>query len=108
MTSAWVLEVAIQTAPAADSQWQEHLREQGPAGVVFRRFGRLQKQTLLEAIGNPRRVAHDARKQTESGRIRVAPAPAGMLRPTRSPTPARRTCPRARGDGPTNVPSSAT
>ncbi|MDT0616099.1 hypothetical protein RM812_39000, partial [Streptomyces sp. DSM 40712] len=43
----------------------KHLKEHGPAGAVFRRFGRPHHQTLLEAIGNPRREAHDARKQTE-------------------------------------------
>ncbi|WP_225080784.1 replication-relaxation family protein [Streptomyces sp. CoT10] len=41
------------------------LKEHGPAGAVFRRFGRSQNQTLLEAIGNPRREAHDARQQAE-------------------------------------------
>ncbi|MFB6775526.1 replication-relaxation family protein [Streptomyces sp. NPDC056337] len=43
----------------------KHLKEHGPAGAVFRRFGRPHHQTLLEAIGNPRREAHDARKQAE-------------------------------------------
>lgn len=33
--------------------------------AVFRRLGRPQNQTLLEAIGNPRREAHDARKQAD-------------------------------------------
>ncbi|MFH8803827.1 hypothetical protein ACH4F6_30205 [Streptomyces sp. NPDC017936] len=42
----------------------EHLQEHGPAGAVFRRFGRPQNQTLLEAIDNPRREAHDARKHS--------------------------------------------
>ncbi|MFI1420779.1 hypothetical protein ACH4VX_22895 [Streptomyces sp. NPDC020731] len=39
------------------------LKEQGPAGAVFRRFGRPHGQTLLETIGNPRREAHDTRRQ---------------------------------------------
>ncbi|MFF5315539.1 replication-relaxation family protein [Streptomyces massasporeus] len=43
----------------------KQLKEHGPAGAVFRRFGRPHNQTLLEAIGNPRREAHDARKQAE-------------------------------------------
>ncbi|MFF5538647.1 hypothetical protein ACFY71_40405 [Streptomyces cinerochromogenes] len=43
----------------------KQLKEQGPAGAVFRRFGRPHNQTLLDAIGNPRREAHDARKQAE-------------------------------------------
>ncbi len=43
----------------------KQLQEHGPAGAVFRRFGRRQNQTLLEAIGNSRREAHDARKQAE-------------------------------------------
>jgi hypothetical protein len=41
------------------------LKEHGPAGAIFRRFGRPHNQTLLEAIGNPRREAHDARQQAE-------------------------------------------
>ncbi|MFH8295425.1 replication-relaxation family protein [Streptomyces sp. NPDC018059] len=43
----------------------KQLKEHGPAGAVFRRFGRPYNQTLLEAIGNPRREAYDARKQAE-------------------------------------------
>ncbi|MEU1010996.1 hypothetical protein [Streptomyces sp. NPDC005890] len=43
----------------------KHLKEHGPAGAVLRRFGRPHNQTLPEAIGNPRREAHDARKQAE-------------------------------------------
>ncbi|MGW1007728.1 replication-relaxation family protein [Streptomyces sp. NPDC002520] len=43
-----------------------NLREHGPAGAVFLRFGRDQLQPLLEAIGNPRREAADAREQEES------------------------------------------
>ncbi|MER6075366.1 replication-relaxation family protein [Streptomyces sp. NPDC001817] len=43
----------------------KQLKEHGPAGAIFRRFGRPQNQTLLEAIGNPRREAHDARQQAE-------------------------------------------
>lgn len=38
-----------------------NLREHGPAGPVFLRFGRDHPQPLLEAIGNPRREAADAR-----------------------------------------------
>ncbi|MFD6247663.1 hypothetical protein [Streptomyces roseolus] len=41
------------------------LRQLGPAGAVFRRFGRPYNQTLLKAIGNPRREAHDIRQQAE-------------------------------------------
>ncbi|MFD5482744.1 hypothetical protein [Streptomyces hawaiiensis] len=41
------------------------LKEHGPAGTVLRCFGRPDNQTLLEAIGNARRVAHDARQQAE-------------------------------------------
>ncbi|MFG2359925.1 hypothetical protein [Streptomyces sp. NPDC048521] len=43
----------------------KQLKEHGPAGAIFRRFGRPQNQTLLEAIGNPRREAHDARQWAE-------------------------------------------
>ncbi|MFJ4152992.1 hypothetical protein ACIP10_36220 [Streptomyces galbus] len=43
----------------------EQLKEHSPAGAVFRRFDRPQNQTLLEAIGNPRREAHKARQQAE-------------------------------------------
>ncbi|MDT0616548.1 hypothetical protein [Streptomyces lancefieldiae] len=43
----------------------KQLKEHGPAGAVFRRFGRPHNQTLLEAIGNPCREAHDARQQAE-------------------------------------------
>ncbi|MFF4227403.1 replication-relaxation family protein [Streptomyces abikoensis] len=37
-----------------------NLRQHGPAGPVFLRFGRDRMQPLLEAIGNPRREAADA------------------------------------------------
>lgn len=37
------------------------LREHGPAGAIFQRFGRPENQTLLEAIGNPRREASGVR-----------------------------------------------
>lgn len=40
-----------------------NLREHGPTGAVFARFGREHPQPLLEAIGNPRREAADAREQ---------------------------------------------
>ncbi|MET9656759.1 replication-relaxation family protein [Streptomyces sp. NPDC006510] len=43
-----------------------NLREHGPAGSVFLRFGRDHMQPLLEAIGNPRREAADAREAEES------------------------------------------
>ncbi|MER5375940.1 hypothetical protein [Streptomyces sp. NPDC002553] len=43
----------------------KQLQEHGPAGAIFRRFGRPHNQTLLEAIGNPRREAHDARQEAE-------------------------------------------
>ncbi|WP_052731484.1 hypothetical protein [Streptomyces sp. MBT28] len=43
----------------------KHLKEHGPARAVFRRLGRPHNQTLLEAIGNPRREAHDTRQQAE-------------------------------------------
>lgn len=43
----------------------QQLQEHGPAGAIFRRFGRPHNQTLLEAISNPRREAHDARQQAE-------------------------------------------
>ena len=39
-----------------------NLRKHGPAGPVFQRFGRDHMQPLLEAIGNPRRDAADARE----------------------------------------------
>lgn len=37
---------------------RRQLQEHGPAGAIFRRFGRPYDRTLLEAIGNPRREAH--------------------------------------------------
>ncbi|MFE7246023.1 hypothetical protein [Streptomyces sp. NPDC057580] len=42
-----------------------NLREHGPAGPVFLRFGRDRMQSLREVIGNPRREAADARKRAE-------------------------------------------
>ncbi|MBB1244523.1 replication-relaxation family protein [Streptomyces durbertensis] len=42
------------------------LREHGPAGPVFARFGREHPQTLLEAIGNPRLESADAREAEEA------------------------------------------
>lgn len=42
------------------------LREHGPASPVFLRFGRAQMQPLLEAIGNPRREAAEARAREEA------------------------------------------
>jgi hypothetical protein len=44
------------------------LREHGPAGAVFLRFGRDHKQHLWEAIGNPRREAAEARAREETAR----------------------------------------
>ncbi|MFF4542469.1 replication-relaxation family protein [Streptomyces aureus] len=41
----------------------ESLREHGPAGPAFWRFGREQRQPLREAIGNPRRDAYLARSR---------------------------------------------
>ncbi|MER6501867.1 replication-relaxation family protein [Streptomyces sp. NPDC001455] len=43
-----------------------NLREQGSAGAVFARFGRDRPQPLLEAIGNPRLEAADARAREEA------------------------------------------
>jgi hypothetical protein len=47
------------------------LREHGPAGAVFLRFGRDHKQHLWEAIGNPRREAADARAREETARAQA-------------------------------------
>ncbi len=41
------------------------LREHGPTGAIFWRFGRGDMQPLPEAIGNPRREASDAHARTE-------------------------------------------
>ncbi|MET7543582.1 replication-relaxation family protein [Streptomyces sp. NPDC005507] len=41
----------------------ELLREHGPAGPAFWRFGRKERQPLLDAIGNPRREAALARSR---------------------------------------------
>ncbi|MFF5131086.1 replication-relaxation family protein [Streptomyces syringium] len=41
----------------------EWLREYGPAGPAFWRFGRKKRQPLLDAIGNPRRDAALARRR---------------------------------------------
>ncbi|MEU5201001.1 replication-relaxation family protein [Streptomyces scabiei] len=49
----------------------ELLREHGPAGPAFRRFGRDVDQNLWDAIGNPRRDAGLARR-AEEGRRRLA------------------------------------
>ncbi|MEU3743236.1 hypothetical protein AB0E78_40035 [Streptomyces sp. NPDC032198] len=43
-----------------------NLREHGPAGPVFLRFGRDDMEPLLEAIGNPPRDAADAREAEET------------------------------------------
>ncbi|MGA5473826.1 replication-relaxation family protein [Streptomyces arboris] len=45
------------------------LREHGPHGPVFFRFGRDRPQPLLDAIGNPRRAAFLAR-EAEAARVR--------------------------------------
>ncbi|MBQ1118382.1 hypothetical protein ACH4MN_37330 [Streptomyces anulatus] len=45
-----------------------NLREHGPTGLVFYRFGRNRPQPLLEAIGNPRRDA-TASRELEEGRV---------------------------------------
>ncbi|UUU28567.1 hypothetical protein JIX56_00860 [Streptomyces sp. CA-210063] len=50
---------------------QELLREHGPAGPAFWRFGREDRQNLGDAIGNPRRDAALARR-AENGRRRQA------------------------------------
>ncbi|MFD9151607.1 hypothetical protein ACFWDF_30950 [Streptomyces diastaticus] len=42
------------------------LRQHGPAGEVFARLGRSGPQTLLEAIGNPRLEAAEAREAEEA------------------------------------------
>ncbi|MEV8465094.1 MULTISPECIES: hypothetical protein [Streptomyces] len=49
------------------------LKEHGPAGAIFRRFGRPHNQTLLEAIGNPykeqlRRAAGQQKAEREAHR----------------------------------------
>ncbi|MFF4427443.1 hypothetical protein ACFY04_43225 [Streptomyces sp. NPDC001549] len=43
-----------------------NLREHGPHGPVFLRFGRDHKEPLWEAIGNPRREAAEARARGEA------------------------------------------
>ncbi|MFI2292944.1 replication-relaxation family protein [Streptomyces niveus] len=45
-----------------------NLREHGPAGPAFLRFGRDHMQPLLEAVGNPRRETADARAREETRR----------------------------------------
>jgi hypothetical protein len=47
----------------------KNLREHGPEGSVFLRFGRDHMQPLREAIGNPRREVADARAR-EAARVR--------------------------------------
>ncbi|MGY4966646.1 replication-relaxation family protein [Streptomyces sp. 900105245] len=49
----------------------KNLRAHGPAGPVFLRFGRTHPQPLLEAIGNPRRDAAEAR-EAEEAKVRAA------------------------------------
>ncbi|MFF4515573.1 replication-relaxation family protein [Streptomyces mirabilis] len=52
----------------------ELLREHGPAGPAFWRFGRKERQPLLDAIGNPRRdaaVAHRRQAAREEQRRRT-------------------------------------
>ncbi|MFJ1588542.1 replication-relaxation family protein [Streptomyces sp. NPDC088197] len=50
----------------------ERLREHGPAGPAFWRFGRPGLQPLDDAVGNPRREAADARVRAERQRARAA------------------------------------
>ncbi|MFC8176674.1 replication-relaxation family protein [Streptomyces sp. NPDC057325] len=58
---------------------RNQLREHGPVGPVFARFGRSGPQTLLGAIDNPRREAADAREQEEA-KVRAAQYQAEMRR----------------------------
>ncbi|MCX4597836.1 hypothetical protein OG819_52435 [Streptomyces sp. NBC_01549] len=44
----------------------ELLREHGPAGPAFRRFGRDHRERLLDAIGNSRRDVTLARRRAEA------------------------------------------
>ncbi|MFZ4191109.1 hypothetical protein [Streptomyces pseudogriseolus] len=46
----------------------ELVREHGPAGPAFLRFGREDRQNLWDAIGNPRRDAALARRAEEARR----------------------------------------
>jgi hypothetical protein len=46
----------------------ELLREHGPAGPAFWRFGREGRQNLWDAVGNPRRDAALARRAEEARR----------------------------------------
>ena len=43
----------------------DQLREHGPHGAIFRRFGRTGHQTLHHAVGNPHRDAYLARRRKE-------------------------------------------
>ncbi|MGW3653945.1 replication-relaxation family protein [Streptomyces sp. NPDC000878] len=52
----------------------ELLREHGPAGPAFRRFGREGYQNLWDAIGNPRRDAFLARRAEDARRHQVQEA----------------------------------
>lgn len=56
-----------------------NLREHGPAGPVFHRFGRTHMQPLLGAIGNPCREAHVLRRRAAGPRTGApgAAAPRG-------------------------------
>jgi hypothetical protein len=47
------------------------LREHGPTGPAFHRFGRNSRQCLLDAIGNPRRETADTRRH-EANQARTA------------------------------------
>ncbi|MFI1377620.1 replication-relaxation family protein [Streptomyces longwoodensis] len=58
------------------------LREHGPAGPVFARFGRSGPQPLLEAIGNPRLEAANAR-EAEEAKARAAAYKAELRRAAR-------------------------
>ncbi|MGF0167597.1 replication-relaxation family protein [Streptomyces koyangensis] len=55
------------------------LRQHGPAGPVFARFGRSGPQTLLEAIGNARLEAAEAR-EAEEAKARAAAYQADLRR----------------------------
>ncbi|MFF1593107.1 replication-relaxation family protein [Streptomyces sp. NPDC058286] len=76
----------------------ELLREHGPAGPVFWRFGRKERQPLLDAIGNPRREAalarsrQAAREELLRGKTRPQSRHNAMARehrPTKVPLPPR-------------------
>ena len=63
----------------------ELLREHGPAGEAFWRFGRPGWQCLTDAIGNPREDAAAARHAAEAKRRRPNTARIGSARRRRRP-----------------------